>query len=109
MGDVIDIRVAMAKRRAKQAMAEFAKTKEELIKEDILVNLYFDPKMSARELTRSLWEDYNEVGDNEVKTVLDQMTKEGLVSHRNGRWYLSMDVVDELDKEFDGRTSPDRG
>lgn len=103
MGDVIDIRSALVKRRARQVTAEIALTQDELIRQDILTVLYYEPGTTVRDLAESLWEDFNQAGDGQVREILKQMTKEGLVSHHNGRWFLSADVVEALEKEFDDR------
>ena len=100
MGDVIDIRELIVRRRAKELTTEFARTEEDLIRQDVLLVLSCDPYASARDIAESLWEEFNPCGDSQVKKVLRELKEEGLAVRDGNKWILSQAAQEEVDKIF---------
>ena len=102
MGDVIDICSKLLEARAKEVVNTMARDEHELTKQDILIVLSCDPMASTRDISDSLWEDYNQAGDRLVGEMLQEMKKEGLIEYRPGRgWCLMAPAKRALDSIFD--------
>jgi hypothetical protein len=101
VGDLIDIKDRLLKARAKSMVEQPARDERELTKQDILIVLSCDPMASARDISESLWEDFNTAGDLLVSEMLKEMKEEGLISYRSGKgWHLLEPAKQALDEIF---------
>jgi hypothetical protein len=99
--NVIDIRERLLEAKAKKYATRFAKDERELTKQDILIVLSCDPLASARMISESLWEDFNEAGDFLVRMILKEMREEGLLSYEPGKgWHLDAPAQQAFDNIF---------
>lgn len=100
MGDVIDIKERLVRKRAEDLTSRFARTSEDLIMQDVLLVLSCDPYASARDIAESLWEEFNPAGDSEVRAVLKKLKAGGLAKRDGNKWILSQAAKEEVDKVF---------